>query len=119
MVKTQFIKYLKATQRRDYKFFGSNVTDPKTIPWDHTPSVQYLPVTSAVLDPPSGHVVDPGESVSLSGYAYSGGGNGIVRVDISLDNGKTWNQTELYNENDPSSQRSFAWTLWSYEVYFP
>ena len=29
-----------ATQRRDYKYFGSNVTDPKSIPWDDTPSVQ-------------------------------------------------------------------------------
>ena len=75
-----------------------------------------MPVTSAVLDPPSGTKVEAGESVTLSGYAYSGGGNGIIRVDISFDGGKTWNQAQLYNENDPFSQKSFAWTLWSYEV---
>ena len=36
------------TQRKDYKVFGPNVTDPKTIPWESTPSVQYLPVTSGL-----------------------------------------------------------------------
>ena len=77
-----------------------------------------MPVTSAVLDPPSGTKVEAGESVTLSGYAYSGGGNGIIRVDISFDGGQTWNQAQLYNENDPFSQKSFAWTLWSYEVIF-
>ena len=70
------------------------------------------------MDPPTGTKVEAGESVTLSGYAYSGGGNGIIRVDISFDGGKTWNQAQLYNENDPFSQKSFAWTLWSYEVIF-
>lgn len=70
------------------------------------------------MDPQTGTKVEAGESVTLSGYAYSGGGNGIIRVDISFDGGKTWNQAQLYNENDPFSQKSFAWTLWSYEVNF-
>jgi sulfite oxidase len=26
----------------------------------------------------------------LQGYAYSGGGRGIVRVDVSVDGGNTW-----------------------------
>jgi hypothetical protein len=26
----------------------------------------------------------------LQGYAYSGGGRGIVRIDVSADGGKTW-----------------------------
>lgn len=104
------------TQRRDYKLFGSNITDPKTIPWEGTPSVQYLPVTSAILQPATNTTVECGESITLSGYAFSGGGNGITRVDISTDGGKTWTQTNIYNENDPYTQRSFAWTLWNFEV---
>ena len=105
------------TQRRDYKLFGPNVTDPKTIPWEETPSVQYLPVTSAVLQPATGTAVEIGETVSLSGYAYSGGGNGITRVDVSLDGGESWTQAEIYNENDPYTQKSFAWTLWNFQVF--
>ena len=64
------------------------MTDPKTIPWESSPSVQYLPVTSGILDPPTGTKCEVGESVTFSGYAYSGGGNGIVRVDVSFDGGK-------------------------------
>jgi len=107
------------TQRKDYKVFGPNVTDPKTIPWESTPSVQYLPVTSAFLQPSDDTVAECGETVSLSGYAFSGGGNGIIRVDISIDGGKNWAQAEIKNENDPYSQRSFAWTLWNFEFETP
>ncbi len=32
----------------------------------------------------------------MKGYAWSGGGNSIVRVDVSLDGGKTWQQAELH-----------------------
>lgn len=107
------------TQRRDYKLFGPNITDIKSLQWEKVPSVQYLPVTSAILTPSNETKVAPGELVTLQGYAYSGGGNGIIRVDVSLDGGQTWNQTEIYNENDPISQQSFAWTLWSYEIEIP
>ena len=39
----------------------------------------------------------PGESqdVDVAGIAYSGGGRGIVRVDVSGDQGKTWVAAEL------------------------
>ena len=48
-------------------------------------------ITSAVCEP------SPGSEVSLSdgevtarGYAWSGGGRDVIRVDVSLDDGKTW-----------------------------
>lgn len=107
------------TQRRDYKLFGPNVTNVKNIPWEQAPSVQYLPVTSAILEPSTGTRVEPGETVTLEGYAYSGAGNGITRVDISVDGGQTWTQTEIFNENDPYTQKSFAWTLWNFELEIP
>lgn len=54
------------TQRRDYKLFGPNVTNVKNIPWEQAPSVQYLPVTSAILEPSTGTRVEPGETVTLA-----------------------------------------------------
>lgn len=46
----------------------------------------------------------------LKGYAWSGGGRGVVRVDISLDSGKTWHVAELL---DPVKlSRQWAWTRW-------
>jgi hypothetical protein len=32
---------------------------------------------------------------AVKGYAWSGGGQGIIRVDVSADGGKTWHTAEL------------------------
>lgn len=44
------------------------------------------------------------------GYAWSGGGRGIVRVDVSIDLGKTWHVAELVDPTNLS--RQWAWTRW-------
>ena len=33
--------------------------------------------------------------LKVKGFAWSGGGRGIVRVDVSIDEGKTWITAEL------------------------
>ena len=38
--------------------------------------------------------------VTVQGYAYSGGGREIIRVDVSLDGGKNWDQAELLSDCD-------------------
>ena len=35
---------------------------------------------------------------TVRGYAFSGGGHAIVRVDVSADGGKTWQTAELIKE---------------------
>ncbi|KAL2138168.1 hypothetical protein VTI28DRAFT_7356 [Corynascus sepedonium] len=65
------------------------------------------------------------EPIALQGYAYSGGGRAIARVDVSLDGGKTWDQAELVNDcADPTSgpcsgNKSWAWTRWRYVGALP
>ena len=49
--------------------------------------------------------------MEVSGYAWSGGGNGILRVDVSADQGKTWHSAELQQVHQ-RRYRSWAWTLW-------
>jgi sulfite oxidase len=36
--------------------------------------------------------------VKISGYAASGGGRGIERVDVSVDGGKTWMEASRYQK---------------------
>ena len=54
-------------------------------------------------------------------WALSGGGRGIVRVEVSTDGGKTWQVADLLDrpsswaERDPSGAE-FGWTRWSIEV---
>ncbi len=33
---------------------------------------------------------------AVKGYAWSGGGQGIIRVDVSADGGKTWHDAQLH-----------------------
>lgn len=53
-----------------------------------------LVVKSLVGAPAAGAVLGPGRQTVL-GVAFSGGGNGITQVDVSLDGGKTWKAAAL------------------------
>lgn len=70
----------------------------------------------------------PAEPIALQGYAYSGGGHAIARVDVSLDGGKTWDQAELVNDcvtpegaknNNCFGNQAWAWTRWRYVGKLP
>jgi sulfite oxidase len=52
------------------------------------------------------------------GYAWSGGGRKIVRVDITCDQGKTWTTAKL-DQEDAKHSRHWGWTLWTAEVAVP
>lgn len=123
-------------QRRDYKCFGPNETKQD---WDKYKSIQEMPVTSAITrirprpkpasdrstpatsdgvnsSPEARSGSGGAETVELEGYAYSGGGREIQRVDVSLDGGKTWDQATLL-QGDINSERgskSWCWKRWKY-----
>ncbi|NXF83751.1 SUOX oxidase, partial [Sclerurus mexicanus] len=69
-----------------------------------------LPVQSAITQPRPGAAVPPGE-LTVKGYAWSGGGREVVRVDVSLDGGRTWRAAELAGER-AAPGRAWAWVLW-------
>lgn len=61
----------------------------------------------AITSPREGDRV-PGGQAPVTGYALSGGGRRITRVDVSGDGGTTWTQADL---SEPASR--WAWTHWS------
>lgn len=106
-------------QQRDYKVFPSHIDGKERLPSEDdfkaTPSIQETPVQSAILN-----VGIDGErrenSVIVSGYAYSGGGNSITRVDVSDDGGNTWKQAKLWCDGPCGTRENkWAWTLWNVE----
>jgi len=123
-------------QRRDYKCFGPN--EGANPDWERAVAIQEMPVTSAVTGVWVGSDVkrvpwmgekrllateEKGEGkknegeVALQGYAYSGGGRAIARVDISLDGGNTWDQAELVDDcagGKCKGSKAWAWTRWRY-----
>jgi len=102
-----------------YKGFSPNVTDFKTVDPSKVASVQELPVQSAICDPqPETTVSRDDETVTLKGFAWSGGGRGIVRVDVTADGGKNWHTADL-KKLDQKPGREWAWSLFEAEVPIP
>eukprot|EP01083_Nonionella_stella_P048246 129116_1 len=87
-----------------------------------SPPIDIPPVTTAITAPENGSTVIRGQKCCLKGYAYVGGGMRIIRVDISLDNGKTWDQASLQhldNNEMCRSGKTWTWTQWVYEAKIP
>lgn len=80
-------------------------------------SIQNQPVTSMVCDPLNeGSVKIIDGKIKLKGYAYSGAGAKIIRVDVTLDKGETWHTAELIQDDSPLN-RSWSWSLWEVSVF--
>ncbi|KZF19229.1 hypothetical protein L228DRAFT_205096, partial [Xylona heveae TC161] len=109
-------------QRRDYKCFGPN--EGSKPDWEKARSIQEMPVQSAITSVKEFSSHEPEarslirvygleeDSIALQGYAFSGGGREIIRVDVSADNGHTWHQAELTN-SDAKGHKSWAWKQWT------
>lgn len=103
-------------QRKDYKCFGPNEVKQD---WDKYKSIQKMPITSAITR--TKMKSSSSDIIQIEGYAYSGGGREIQRVDISLDGGETWDQARLVQEDMKleEGQKAWCWKRWLYEATLP
>jgi len=101
-----------------YKGFGPSVKTLDGIDVEKIPSLQEQPIQSAITVPPPNSILKSGYNL-LKGYAYSGGGRGIVRVDVSIDGGKNWKTATLKEGSEQPIDRAWAWTLWECEFDIP
>ena len=112
-------------QRRDYKCFGPNVKgNPE---WDEAPAIQEMPVQSAITglrevsrESQNDRILlqglgTEGSWVIVEGYAWSGGGRKITRVDVSADDGKSWHQAELQPDESLGS-KAWSWKRWRWVI---
>lgn len=54
---------------------------------------------------------------NVSGYAYTGGGRMITRVEVSTDNGINWELAKLDRKEQPTDYGMYwCWTWWDYEL---
>ncbi|WAR04452.1 SUOX-like protein [Mya arenaria] len=104
-------------QQRDYKGFNSSV-DWHNVDFSKSEAIQFLPVQSAICEPVDGQALDDNEEVTVRGYAWSGGGRGIFRVDVSADGGKTWITADIQPSNQ-SQYKAWAWVFWEATVPLP
>ena len=101
-----------------YKGFGPSTKTIEGIDVEAIPSLQEQPVQSAIMIPKSGSEMHAGPNM-IQGYAYSGGGRGIVRVDVSSDSGSTWRTATLTSGKEQPLDRAWAWTFWECVVDIP
>lgn len=106
-------------QQNDYKAFN-NSTTWETADFSSLPAIQDMPVNSAISWPSPKSLVQltPDGCVEMKGWAWSGGGRGIARVDVSAD-GHTWTEAELKRPEGQSLTRTWAWTLWTAKLPVP
>lgn len=104
-------------QQADYKGFNPS-TDWDHIDYKSSQSIQELPVISAICSPSEGDRITGQAPVTVKGYAFSGGGREIIRVDVSGDGGKTWTTADLSPTDQPEG-RHWAARRWTVDLPVP
>jgi len=105
----------------NYKVLPPGVRDAKKVDLSKIPSMMELSVQSGITSivlaqskQKSAKAPKPGDTilVQASGWAYSGGGRNIVRVDVTGDGAQTWQAASLKTGQDQKQGRAWAWTFW-------
>ncbi|XP_044757675.1 sulfite oxidase, mitochondrial-like isoform X2 [Coccinella septempunctata] len=105
--------------QRLYKGFSPNVYY-ENLDWNMSPAIDELPVISAICEPVNGGTVKVSNGkINIKGYAFSGGGQKIIRVDVSADQGENWHTAKFTYQTDVKPPRHYSWSLWCCELPAP
>jgi sulfite oxidase len=101
-----------------YKQLPPNIKDVSRVDLKDYQTTYEMPVQSCIVYPKSDDeiIIDSDGNLTIKGYAWSGGGRNIIRVDLSIDDGKTWEQATLTDGKNQEYNRAWAWTLWEYKI---
>lgn len=108
-----------------YKQLGPNIKKLVGVSKEYieaVPPIDHVPITSAITLPEVGTKAAVGSDLKIQGYAYSGTGSAVIRVDISLDGGDTWQQAEIERADATQQMRSgkaWAWVQWRLDIKVP
>lgn len=92
-------------QARAYKLFPPEI-DEHTANWTQGLTLETLPISSVITSPEQGAILCAGR-ILVQGYAVTGDGYPIKRVEVSLDQGQTWKVATMRDDPQP-----WAWRLW-------
>ncbi|EMD67422.1 hypothetical protein COCSADRAFT_168623 [Bipolaris sorokiniana ND90Pr] len=112
-------------QQQDYKILPPEADSKEKAKewWGKVSSIEEMPVNSVVGIPKSGTTVqrDADGTIEVRGYALPSGADGpIVKVEVSVDDGQSWEEAELINEYEGEDAKNvelkWAWALWKARV---
>ena len=104
----------------NYKILPPAAMDASGVDLDKMPGLTEEPVISGITNlekVPTSHEhrnAKPGDTVmvSASGWAWAGGGRNIVRVDVTGDDGKSWETATITQGGNQPFGRAWAWVFW-------
>lgn len=89
-------------QLNDYKVLPPTIKNLKEADFKKLRAIQESPITSAICQPVEGNTIKrKNGKFKAKGYAFSGGGNDVLNVLISIDNGKNWKQASIHKFDRP------------------
>lgn len=90
-------------QKPEYIINDLNINSVITTPCHE----EILPINSATTERP----------YTLRGYAYSGGGRKVIRVEITFDGGETWKLCTVNRPEKPTKyNKHWCWCFWELDV---
>jgi sulfite oxidase len=95
-------------QAHAYQLFPPQV-DAAVADWNAGLQLGELAVNCVICSPREGELVEG--PVTIQGYALSGGGRKIARVDVSTDRGASWTTARLTHGDQP-----WAWSFWEAQL---
>lgn len=96
-------------QRSAYRLFPPEVR-ADTAEWDQGEMLGDLSVNAVIWKPSEGETLSAGE-ILIQGYAVTGAGHRVERVEISVDGGRNWVAARLGEDDDP-----WTWRFWAADL---
>ena len=96
-------------QQRDYKLVPADVTED-SVDWAKGMTIYEMPLNAAICEPAPRAELKAGRTM-LRGYATATARE-VMRVDVSIDGGRSWTQAEL----EPNPGAPWSWRFWNATV---
>jgi DMSO/TMAO reductase YedYZ molybdopterin-dependent catalytic subunit len=94
-------------QTLDYAFWKRRGDNAELVP------LSEMQIKAEIARPGEGETVPANSNVRVHGAAWTGNGE-ITKIEISSDDGATWNEAKLLDESKPN-----AWRLWEFNWKTP
>jgi sulfite oxidase len=96
-------------EARDYKVFPPEISR-QTALWSRAQPLEELRLNAVISTPQDGETLATGP-MRIQGYAISAEGSPVERVELSVDEAKSWTTATIVERADP-----YAWCLWEVTV---